>query len=399
MIRRMSTTQPTSERPLVKLKTYPSPHPFVRRGLVDVRPAGLEKPCVVRVAAPDGEPLGDAFWNARSDIALRRLTDAEQPFDAAELERAVDRCAARREAVPGLLEGSEAFRLVHAEGDGLSGLIVDVYGDVLSIELFSAGWLRLLDELIPLLHLRAGTRHHRVHMDAGVARLEGVRPVASRSEGCPNSVKINEHEVRFGIDFKSGHKTGFFCDQRDNRHALAEWTHGARVLDLCTYTGGFAVTAATVAEPADVTAVDLDEEALAVAKRNAKLNQVRVGFTHADAFDWCRQVGARGRRFDVVVLDPPKFIPTRAASTEGGAKYRDLNRLAMELVEPGGLLLSCSCSGPLGRDEFLGLLRTAGRKAKRRVTIMGQSGAGPDHPVALECPESEYLKAVWMRVE
>ncbi|GJM20827.1 MAG: oxidoreductase [Planctomycetota bacterium] len=394
----MSDTTQATERPLVTLKTHPSPHPFVRRGLVGTSANHLPERCVVRVAAPDGSPLGEAFWNARSDIALRRLTQGEQAFDLAALEASIERAVGLRESIPGLVDGSQAFRVIHSEGDALSGLVVDVFGDLLSVQLFSAGWLEILDELLALLHARCGTSHHNVEMSERVARLEGVRPLKKRSPGAPKALKIEEHGVRYHVDLRTGHKTGFFCDQRDNRHGLLSWVQGARVLDLCCYTGGFGITAATLGEVESVTAVELDEDALSVARNNAKLNQVRVSFVHADAFDWCRQTERNGTRFDVVVLDPPKFIPTHSEMQAGKGKYRDLNKLAMELVEPGGMLLSCSCSGLLGRDEFLELLRSAGRRANRQVSILGHSGAGPDHPVALECPETEYLKAVWMRV-
>lgn len=394
----MTDAAPATERPLVTLKTHPSPHPFVRRGLVGGGAQGLPERCVVRVAAPDGTPLGEAFWNGRSDIALRRLTRGEERWDAAAREAAIDRAVRLREAIPGLVEGSQAFRVVHAEGDMLSGLVVDVFGPVLSVQLFSAGWLDELDDLLAALHERCGTEHHQVRLDERTARLEGARPLDLRSDGCPATLKIEEHGVRYHVDLRRGHKTGFFCDQRDNRHGLLSWVQDARVLDLCCYTGGFGVTAATLGEAESVTAVELDENALAVARDNAKLNQTRVSFVHADAFDWCRQIARNGKRFDVVVLDPPKFIPSHADAQVGKGKYRDLNKLALELVEPGGLLLSCSCSGLLGRDEFLELLRSAARRADRAVTILGHSGAGPDHPVALECPETEYLKAVWMRV-
>ena len=153
-----------------------------------------------------------------------------------------------------------------------------------------------------------------------------------------------------------------------------------------------------LAKPAGVTAVELDEEALAVAERNANLNQVRVSCVRADAFDWLRQVSGAGRRFDSVVVDPPKFIPTRADVETGRGKYHDLNRLALRAAAPGALLLSCSCSGLLSRDELLELVATAARKEGRRVQLLASTGAGPDHPVLLNCPETEYLKALWMRV-
>lgn len=395
----MDASGTTSSRPLVELTTHPSPHPFLRRGLVARRPSDLPERALVTVAAPDGTVLGDAFWNGHSDIALRRLTRGDVRFDRAWLAAAVDAAVSLRERVPGLWAGTDALRIVHAEGDGLSGLVVDRFGDVLALELFSAGWLDWLDPLLEILHTRLGTAQHRVELSPRVARLEGVRPLRRTSPGCPERLKVREGEVRFHVDLRLGHKTGFFCDQRDNRRTLATWADDADVLDLCCCTGGFAVTAARLSAPRSVTAVDLDEQALAVARANANLNQVRVACVHADAFDWCRQIGAGERRFDVVVLDPPKFIPTRKDETTGRARYHDLNRLALGLLRPGGLLLTCSCSGLLPRDELLGLVRTAARKSGRTARLLASTGAGPDHPVLLECPEGEYLKALWMVVE
>lgn len=393
------STPAPSTRPRVRLKRVPSPHPFLRRSLIAERPVGLAEQEVIALDGPDGQPLGEGLWNERSDICIRRITTGEQVLDNAYLRAAVDRAVTWRAQAPGLLDGSDAWRAVHAEGDGLSGLIVDRYGDVLAVELHSVGWELLLDDLLPQLHARLGTQHHVVELPERVARLERVRAWRQASDGCPREVRVREHGVRFRVDLSTGHKTGFFCDQRDNRQRLAGLVDGKDVLDLCTHTGGFAVAAAVLGAPGSVTAVDLDEAALATARKNANLNQVRVGFTHADAFDWCRQVAGAGRDFDVVVLDPPKFVPSRKDAEEGLRKYVDLNRLALRVVRHGGRLLTCSCSGPVSRDDLLGIVRDAARKEGCRVRVEATTGAGVDHPVAAEFPEGEYLKALWLGVE
>lgn len=387
-----------AQPPVVDLTTWPSPHPFVRKGLVARRPDSLTGPGLVTLRAPDGVVVGDGIWNPRSDIALRRLTSGDVRFDATVLEQLIDRAVSLRERWPGL-DQSDAWRVVHAESDGLSGLIVDRYVDVLSIQLHSAGWLGLIDPLLESLHKRLGTSHHRVEMSERVARLEGVRPASWKSDGCPKRLKINEYGVRFHVDLEDGHKTGFFCDQRDNRHDFAGLVAGADVADVCCYTGGFATTAKVLGEPASVTAVDLDEQALVNAKANANLNQVRISFVHADAFDWLRQLGSGERRFDAMVLDPPKFIATRSDERLGRGKYHDLNRLAIGLLRPGGFLLSCSCSGLLSRNDLMELVRSAARKAGRDARLLRTTGAAVDHPVHVECPESEYLKALWLRID
>lgn len=384
----------------VRLRIHPSPHPFVRKGLVADAPRDVRTGDIVTLRAPDGTVLGDALWNSTSDIAARRLTTGEARFDEDALRTALRRAVGLRQSMPGLVDATDVFRVVHSEGDGLSGLVVDKLGDVLSVELHAAGWAqaRWLDVVLGTLSDALGTRHHHVVLGPRVAKLEGVRAVTRQSDGRPARLRVNEHGLRWEVRFDTGHKTGFFCDQRDNRLAFSAWVDGQDMLDLCCYTGGFGVTAGALGDPRSVTAVDLDEKVLETAKRNANLNQVRVSFTHADAFDWARQIGRGERRFGAVVLDPPKFIPTRSEIGPGEGKYRDLNRLALELVAPGGTLLTCTCSGLLSLERFRELVTAAARKAGRVVQVLGTSGAAPDHPVLLECPETEYLQALWLRV-
>lgn len=382
--------------PVIALRTHPSPHPFVRKGLVAEVPPGLPAQAVVAACSPAGDRLGEGFWNSTSDIAFRRLTTGDERFDELALGHLLDRAVQLRRSL-GVLDG-DACRVVHAEGDGLSGLVVDRYLDVLVVQFHSAGWLLVLGALMDALHARLGTRHHRVELDERTARLEGCRPMLWESDGCPQRLRIQENGVRYHVEIAGGHKTGFFLDQRENRARLTEHTADCNVLDLCCYSGGFGLSALMAGAAAEVTGVDLDEGALSVARANAKLNQARIKLVHADAFDWLRQAGNSGKRFDVVVLDPPKLVFGKRDEHDGRRRYADLNRLAFDVVEPGGLLLTCSCSGALQRGEFVELVRTAARKAGREATILADPGAASDHPVALECPESEYLKSLWLRV-
>ena len=390
---------PPDTRPRVELRGHPSPHPFLKPHLLAAEPKGLTPGTLVRLGLPDGGILGDGFFNGRSEIRVRRLTRDGVPFDRAALTGAIDRAARLREELPGVLHAGDACRAIHAEADGLSGLVVDRYGEVLSVELHSAGWMALLDPLLELLHARLGTRHHHVTLSERVAAHEGVRPLRRSSEGAPERVTVHEHGLRYRVDFGTGHKTGFFCDQRDNRFSFAGLARGD-VLDACCYTGGFSLNVLQHGEPRSVTAVDLDEQAVEAARGHAKLNQhqARLKLVHADVFDWMRQVHAAERRFDSIVLDPPKFIADRTLVEKGEAKYHDLNRLALKLLRPGGLLLTCSCSGLLPAARLVELVRTAARKEGRDASLLAVSGAAPDHPVGLECPETEYLKALWLRV-
>ena len=226
--------------------------------------------------------------------------------------------------------------------------------------------------------------------------MESMRfaDVPEAGEPGPKTVRIREHGVRYLVNFEEGHKTGFFCDQRDNRARLGKLARG-RVLDLCTYTGGFALAARVLAGCEDVTGVDLDEKAIAQAKHNSNLNQTRVNWTHGDAFSWSRQMIKNGEQWDTVVLDPPKLIHHRDSQEEGIFKYRDLNGLALQLVRRGGLFVTCSCSGLIGADAFEELVIGAAHRQGRKLQILDRTGPGPDHPVMSNCPESRYLKVVW----
>jgi 23S rRNA (cytosine1962-C5)-methyltransferase len=231
--------------------------------------------------------------------------------------------------------------------------------------------------------------------------MEGIRPSTfnETNAAAPLAVKIRENGIRFEVDFAEGHKTGFFCDQRENRAAFGRFAKG-RVLDLCSYTAGFALSARISAGAEDVTSVDLDEAAVAQARRNANLNQVRISFVHADAFSYARQMAANGESWDSVVLDPPKFIFTRDeyGNREGRQKYEDLNQLAIALVRPGGLFVTCSCSGLLGLEDFEDHVIRAAHRLGRRLQFFNRTGAGPDHPVYSNCLDSRYLKVLWSRV-
>jgi 23S rRNA (cytosine1962-C5)-methyltransferase len=288
--------------------------------------------------------------------------------------------------------------VIHAEGDGLSGVIVDRYADVLSLQVTSLGMYQRIGPIIALCAGRLGTAHYRVAVDERVAQQEDFSGRPLSSPQLPPRVTVTEHGIRYRIHFEEAHKTGFFCDQRDNRRELARFCGGKTVLDLCSYTGGFALNALIRGNAREVTCVDLDEKAVALARENGNANQVRLEAIHADAFGYARQMGANGRRFGVVILDPPKLITDREEIAPGKRKYFDLNVLAMKLVEPGGLLVTCSCSGLLDSAEFLSLLGAAARNAEREAQILSLSGAAPDHPVALNALEGSYLKVAWLRM-
>lgn len=358
--------------------------------------------------------IGYGFFNPKSEILVRVVRKGEDLPDEAFFDGILDRAARLRKDVLQLDAVTDSYRVVHAEADGLSGLVIDRFGEVLSAEAFSLGMYLRGQAMIDLLHRRLGTKHTLLRPSPHFESQEGYDAPIVASEGLPRQVTITEHGVRFRVRFEGGHKTGFFCDQRDNRKRLAELARGKTVLDLCCYTGGFAV-AAKKGGATEVTAVDLDAEPIALAKENANLNQVRVDFAQADAFTYLRDRLKHGERYDVVVLDPPKLIRTRLEFEDGRKKYFDLNRLALQVVKPGGLFLTCSCSGLMPEDEFAKLVfqasRQAGaetgeltptgrpRHAARDLQILAKSGAASDHPVSPYVPETAYLKAIWARVD
>jgi 23S rRNA (cytosine1962-C5)-methyltransferase len=375
-------------------------HTFVYRKMVE-GPVGAAAPNhgdLVRVVDRDGQHLGYALYNGRSQIALRFLTRRETPPGAEFWARRIDEAAALRRSLLGLERETDAYRVIHAEGDGLSGLVVDRFADVLSVEVFSLGIYQRIGPILGLCADRLGTSHYRVNVDERVARQEDFsgRPLASPQ--LPPRVTIQEHGIKYRIHFGEGHKTGFFCDQRDNRRELARYCEGRSVLDLCCYTGGFGLNALIRGRAREVTCVDLDEKAVALAKENGNANRVRLDAVHADAFGYMRQMGVNGRNYGVIVLDPPKLIPDRDEIAPGKRKYFDLNVLAMKLVEPGGVLVTCSCSGLLPPADFLGILRAASRMSGRPAQLLAFTGAAADHPVALDTPEGAYLKVAWLRM-
>ncbi len=390
---------PEGELPTVAVRSA-GLHPFVYRKMVigPTTPARPRDGDLIRVVDRDGLPLGFGFWNSRSQITVRMLAAGVTPPGPDFWASRIDQAIALRKDFLKLDEVSDAYRVIHAEADGLTGLIVDRYADTLSVEIFSLAMYQRIGPILALLSERLGTTHARVHVDEKIAMAEDFpgRPIATLK--LPPRVTIAENGVRFRVQFQGGHKTGFFCDQRENRVQLARFCEGRTVLDACCYSGGFGLYAMIKGKASEVTCIDLDEKAIAMARDNANANQVRPNILQADAFGYLRQMQANDRTFSVVVLDPPKMIPSRLDISAGKRKYFDLNVLALNCVEPGGLLLTCSCSGLLSPEEFVILLRAAARKAGRSAQILAVTGAAADHPVGIEALEGAYLKAVWIRV-
>jgi 23S rRNA (cytosine1962-C5)-methyltransferase len=415
--RRRKPSPRVPKRPLVELLTQrpladgvdaaadievraPTPHPFLFRKRLGQFPPHAAPGDLVRLRFAGGDVFGWGLFNPHAEIAVRVLRTGPEPLDDAWWQSRLESAVALRRRLLQLDSVTNAYRVVHAEGDGLSGLIVDRFADVLVVEAFALGMYQRAEALLDVLAPLCDTQHGVLRSGPLSDLHEGFSADATGSEGLPARVVVQEFGTKFRIDFAGGQKTGFYCDQRDNRRRFAEFCQGKSVLDVCSYTGGFALQAARLGHAKDVTGVELDEAAVALAKENSRLNQLRnVQFVQADAFAYVRDMLRNGRKYEAVVLDPPKLIRSRDEESEGRRKYFDLNRLALQVVEPGGLLLTCSCSGLLDVVELTRMVSAAAHDVRRRVQVLSKGGAAGDHPISPICPETEYLKALWLRVE
>ncbi len=385
-----------AELPVVRLKNaWRSSHPWIFQKLVE-KPAQRPKPgSIVDVFGIDGAFVGRGFYNGHSRIAVRILeTHPDVAVDQGWFARKIAEAVSLRRDVLKLDEISNAWRVVHSEGDGLSGLVVDRYDDLLVVEFFSAGMFRHREWVYEALRAQfPGCRFHSF-ADEHVQKQESFD--FHNTTGTAPAV-IEEYGIKFRADPAGAHKTGFFADQRENREWLSRQCAGKRVLDLCCNTGGFAVYAA-VRGAGEVLGVDIDADVIEIAKGNAKLNHVRPKFVQADIFPYLRDAAARGDRYDVVILDPAKMTRDRDQVINALKKYLDMNKLALGVVKPGGLFATFSCTGLVSEEQFLDMLRRAAFYAGRTIQVLKVAGAGADHPFMAHVQESRYLKAVFCRV-
>ena len=371
-------------------------HPWVFEGSIDK--GGADSGETVRVQAHDGRFLAWGAYSPRSSIRVRAWSfDEAERIDAAFFERRLAVAIALRARLP---IASDGVRLVHGEADGLPGLIVDRYADVLSVQFLSAGVERWRDAIADALLRLTGLSRLHERSDSGVRTLEGLasRTGWLRGEGA-TQVVIREHDWTLALDVASGHKTGFYLDQRDNRLLFAQWVRQLgcrRVLNCYCYTGGFSI-AAWAGGATEVVSVDSSAPALEQAKANAGRSGFgdRGGeFVDADVNQTLRNRLQAGETFDAIVLDPPKFAPTAAHADRAARAYKDINRLALKLLAPGGVLFTFSCSGGVGADLFHKIVAGAGIDAGVNAAIVRRLEAAPDHPTTIEFPEGEYLKGL-----
>jgi 23S rRNA (cytosine1962-C5)-methyltransferase len=371
-------------------------HPWIFDSAVEK--GGADAGETVRVEASDGGFLAWAAFSPSSRMRARAWSFNEA--DRIDPAFFAARCAAAvayrgRLAIP-----SDGVRLVHGEADGLPGLVVDRYGDTLVAQFLSAGAERWKPVLADALLQATGLTRLYERSDASSRGLEGL-PEASGwlRGGGPTELALAEHGWRFQVDIAAGHKTGFYLDQRDSRARFADWVRrlGAqRVLNCFCYTGGFTV-AAFAGGATDVTSIDSSGPALERARAHVAANGFDGGqasFVDADVNTSLRRYGQEGRQFDAIVLDPPKFAPTVAHADRAARAYKDINRLALKLLAPGGALFTYSCSGGISADLFHKIVASAGADAGVDGYIAERVGAAPDHPMTLAFPEGEYLKGL-----
>ena len=382
-------------------------HPWIFEGSV-ARLDGRARPGdTVEVVDAGGRRLAKAAWSPSSQIRARVWSfDPDEIIDDAFFKRRVAAAVARREAMP-QLAGQDGMRLIHGESDGLPGVIADRYGDTICLQLTAAGPDKWRKAIVGALAKVAGISRIYERSDSDVRGLEGLEPVTGwvhgeAPQGDDSPLSIDENGVRLGVDVVGGHKTGFYLDQRDNRLLTRALATGKSVLNCFCYTGGFSLQA-LAGGAASVLSIDSSGPALAGARANLALNPqldaTRAEWREADVFDALRVFRKEGRKFDLIVLDPPKFAPSAAHADRAARAYKDINLLGFRLLNPGGYLLTYSCSGGIGLELFQKIVAGAAVDAGRDARILQRLSAGPDHPVALHFPEGEYLKGLLIQAD
>lgn len=373
-----------------------SGHPWIFRSDL-MRAEGDPVPGdVVEVRSAAGTFLGRALYNPNSQIALRMLTTHDEPIDRAFFERRIRDALRYRERFC----DPASCRLIYAESDFLPALIVDKFGDTLSLQCLSLGMERFKDTIVSLLADIVHPTGIYERDDVPVRRLEGMEQMTGTLYGSvPDAVLMTENGLTFSVDVKNGQKTGFFLDQKENRRALAPLVPGANVLDCFCHNGSFALHAAQYGAKS-VLGVDISEDALVVARENAARNGLddRVSFEAHNCFDHLRELTDQKARYDVVILDPPAFTKTRAAVPSALRGYKEINLRALKLVEPGGFLVTCSCSQHVLPAMFVDMLNQAARESKKKVRLVEARTQGRDHPILPAAPETQYLKCLIVQV-
>jgi len=370
-------------------------HPWIFAGEIAALPDAAENGDVVRVLDQRGRFFAMAYLNRASKITLRVVSWHDEPVDDRFWRSRVQAAIELR----GALAPDAGRRIVNSEGDGLSGLIVDSYAGWLVVQLSTLGIERAREPIVGALLEFLSPHGIYERSDVPERSLEGLEPRTGVLAGAtpPELVEIGEGPARLLVDIVHGQKTGLFLDQRLNRQAAAQYAAGRRVLNCFGYSGGFGVHA-SLAGASEVINVDISAEACRLAERNFALNHsLNTSVVEANCFDWLRNAADAEEKFGMIVLDPPAFARGRSALEGAIRGYKEINLRALKLLEPGGVLVTCSCSRPVTRELFAKMLRDAANDARRDVQILEERGQPPDHPVLIAAPETAYLKCVIAR--
>jgi len=363
-------------------------HPWIFAGAIHSE-RGPEDAALGDLVDATGARIASGFYSRHSQIRLRALTFGDEELTPDLISARI--AAAVRRRSPIFDQGTNCARIVHAEGDELSGIVADRYDDLLVVEIGSRGAEQLKPQIVETLQRELAPRRIWFKNDLPARKLEQL---PTENEAADTNAHILESGLRFRVDPSEGQKTGFFLDQRENRRMARTLAAGRRVLNLFSYTGAFGVYAAA-GGAASVTNVDISARAIELARENHALNGFDAAFTVADAFQYVRQTR---ERFDLLVCDPPAFAKSRAEVDRAARGYKDVNLHAMRMVAPGGLMMTFSCSGHMSLDLFQKVIFAAALDAGRRVSFVRRLTAGPDHPVSVYCPEGEYLKGFLLEV-
>ncbi len=384
-----------------KARPFYGRHPWVLDSAVARVEGTVADGDAVELLSDKGKFIARGVFNSRSRIRVRLYTwDAAEALDEGFWQARLAAALQFRGQL-GYDDPAGAARLVFSEGDGLSGLIVDRYGEYLAIQVTALAMAVRLPQLTPMLVELARPRGIVLRGERGISRIEGLELQDGPYWGTmpEQPIVVREHGLQYVVDLAEGQKTGMYLDQRENRRAAAGYLRGRRVLDMFCYTGGFSLAAVALGGAREALGVDASAKAVALAGENAARNGLaNLRFQTGDGFRTLEALRSSGERFDAVVLDPPKFARSRRAVDEALRAYHWLNRLAVELLTPGGILVTCSCSGHVTREDFQMMLLGVAQQTGRDIQILDERGASADHPVAVTCLEGEYLKCFICRV-
>jgi 23S rRNA (cytosine1962-C5)-methyltransferase len=384
-----------------KARPFYGRHPWVLDSAIDRVGGAPADGDVVDLLSDKGKFIARGIFNAQSRIRVRLYTwDAAVQLDDAFWRARIEAAIELRRHL-GYGDPAGAARLIFSEGDGLSGLVVDRYADYLAVQVTAQAMAVRLPQIVAMLVDMLHPKGIMIRTERGVSRTEGIELRDGPYWGAPpdGPLLIVDNGLQYEVDLAEGQKTGFYLDQRQNRIAAAGYCRDRRVLDMFCYSGGFSMAASAVGAARDVLGVDTSQRAVSLAWANAERNGLKnVRFQQGDGFETLESLLKAGERFGVVILDPPKFARSRGSLDEALRAYHWLNRLGVSLLDPGGILVTCSCSGHVSREDFLYMLVGVAQQTRREIQILDQRGASPDHPISASCLEGEYLKCFICRV-